>query len=229
MILTDQELALQRYLSEPTIENRNELVNAYQYLCFRGARKFHRDTVERSDLMQVAVIGLIKAADRYRADLGTPFEAYAWLMVVGELMHYVRDYEAMIRIPRWMRAFDRSYREARSALWQRYSREPNARELADEMGTSVALVDEFRQNRTGVHQPLDELHGTGLQDPLSLDERLSLDLAIMDLRDRERAVVAGVFMHGFTQREIGERLGVSQRHVSRILNAAMKKMAAALR
>jgi RNA polymerase sigma-B factor len=58
---------------------------------------------------------------------------------------------------------------------------------------------------------------------------LCLEFAIMDLRDRERLVVAAVFMHGLTQREIGERLGVSQRHVSRILNSAMKKMAVALR
>jgi RNA polymerase sigma-B factor len=229
MILTEQELALQRYLADPTIDNRNELVNAYHYLCLRGARKFYRDTVERSDLMQVAVIGLIKATDRYRTDLGTPFEAYAWLMVVGELMHYVRDHETIVRIPRWMRTFDRSYREARSVLWQRFAREPSVRELADEIGTSVALVDEFRQVRNGVHHSLEEVRTAGAGGGVSVEDRLCLEFAIMDLRDRERLVVAAVFMHGLTQREIGERLGVSQRHVSRILNSAMKKMAIALR
>ncbi len=229
MILSDQARALQRYLAEPTIEHRNELVGAYHYLCSGGARKFFRDTVERSDLMQVAVIGLIKAADRYRPDVGTPFEAYAWLMVVGELMHYVRDYEALVRIPRWMRSFDRSYREARAMLWQRVAREPSARELADEMGTSVEVVDEFRQMRSGMHQTLEDVRGIGKGETVSVEDRLALEIAIMELRDRERVVVAAVFMHGLTQREIGERLGVSQRHVSRILNNAIKKMAVALR
>ncbi|HXP93853.1 MAG TPA: sigma-70 family RNA polymerase sigma factor [Candidatus Binatia bacterium] len=229
MILSDQALALERYLAEPTIEHRNELVGSYHYLCLRGARKFFRDTVERSDLMQVAVIGLIKAAERYRPDVGTPFEAYAWLMVVGELMHYVRDYEMLVRIPRWMRSFDRSYREARAALWQRFAREPSARELADEMGSSVETVDEFRQMRNGMHQTLEDVRGIGKGETVSVDDRLALEIAIMELRDRERVVVAAVFMHGLTQREIGERLGVSQRHVSRILNSAMKKMAVALR
>ncbi len=229
MIGTDQDLALQRYLAEPTIERRNELVSAYQYLCSRGARKFYRETVERSDLSQVAVIGLIKAAERYRAELGTPFEAYAWLMIVGELMHYVRDYETIVRVPRWMRSFDRSYREAHSVLWQRHAREPSACELAEEIGTTAALVDEFRRMRNGAHQSLEDAHGIGCGDALSLEDRLALELAILELQDRERLVVAAVFMHGLTQREIGQRLGVSQRHVSRILNAAMKKMALALR
>jgi RNA polymerase sigma-B factor len=238
MILNEQELALQRYLGDPTIENRNDLVSAYHYLCRRGARKFLRDTVERSDLLQVGVIGLIKAADRYRVDLGTPFEAYAWLMVVGELMHYVRDYESLIRIPRWMRSFDRSYREARASFWQRKLREPTAQELAADMGTSVEMIDEFRQMRNGIHESLEELvqisaprtGSNGLDlGGMAIEDRLSLERAIRELSDRERVVVAGTFIHGLTQREIGERLGVSQRHVSRIMNAAIKKMAAALR
>lgn len=238
MILNEQELALQRYLGDPTIENRNDLVSAYHYLCRRGARKFLRDTVDRSDLLQVGVIGLIKAADRYRVDFGTPFEAYAWLMVVGELMHYVRDYESLVRIPRWMRSFDRCYREARASFWQRHSREPTAQELAADMGTRVELVDEFRQMRSGIHQSLEDLvqissprTGSGALGfgGLTIEDRLSLERALRDLSDRERTVVAGIFVHGLTQREVGQRLGVSQRHVSRILNAAVKKMAAALR
>lgn len=238
MILNDQELALERYLGNPTVENRNDLVSAYHYLCRRGARKFLRDTVERSDLLQVGVIGLIKAADRYRVELGTPFEAYAWLMVVGELMHYVRDYESLVRIPRWMRSFDRSYREARALFWQRNSREPTAQEIAEDMGTSVEMVDEFRQMRNGIHQSLEDLvqissprigNGNLGFGGMPIEDRLSLERAIRDLSDRERVVVAGSFVHGLTQREIGERLGVSQRHVSRILNAAIKKMAVAVR
>lgn len=235
MITRLQDFTLQRYLQEPTVENRNEVVNAYQYLCVRGARKFFRGTLDRADLVQVGVIGLIKAADRYRAEIGTPFEAYAWLMVVGELMHYVRDYEALVRLPRSMRSYDRRYREACSALWERHAREPNARELATEMGTSVEIVDEVRRLRGGMHQSLQSVPsapatGTWTSgEGLSLEDRLALEVAIRGLRTRERTVVKGVFLEGLTQREIGARLGVSQRHVSRILSGAMKKIAAALR
>jgi RNA polymerase sigma-B factor len=230
---------LQRYLCEPTIENRNTLVAAYQYLCARGARKFFRGTLDRADLVQVAVIGLIKAADRYQAGFGTPFEAYAWLMVVGELMHYVRDYEELVRIPRWMRSLDKRYREAHSVLWECNAREPTVVEIAAHMGTSVEVVDELRGPRgSAARASLEEsISRPGAsaavvvaeRGAVSIEDRLALEVAIAELLVRERVVVTGIFVHGLTQRELGERLGVSQRHVSRILNAAMKKIAFALR
>lgn len=233
----ERDEVLARYLREPTIENRNELVSAYQYLSLRGARKFFRGTMDRADLIQVAMIGLIKAADRYRAGFGTPFEAYAWLMVVGELMHYVRDYEELIRIPRWMRSLDKRYREARSSLWECNAREPTVKELAAELGTSIELVDELRAARSaGARQSLEESlgrAGSGVvlaeRSAVSIEDRLALQLALAALLARERAVVTGIFVHGLTQRELGERLGISQRHVSRILNGAMKKIARSLR
>ncbi len=70
---------------------RERLVAKYWYLCRRAARRFRRCGLERGDLEQVGAIGLIKAADRYRSPNGPPFEAFASLLVRGELMHYVRD------------------------------------------------------------------------------------------------------------------------------------------
>ena len=69
----------------------------------RRARRFHRAHVDRRDLEQVAVIGLIKACDRYRAFGSSSFERYAWRMILGELMHHVRDTEAVVRVPRGLR------------------------------------------------------------------------------------------------------------------------------
>ncbi|MBV9333841.1 MAG: sigma-70 family RNA polymerase sigma factor [Candidatus Eremiobacteraeota bacterium] len=69
---------------------RERLVAKYWYLCCRAARRFRRSGLERGDLEQVGAIGLIKAVDRYRSR-GAPFEAFASLLVCGEMMHYVRD------------------------------------------------------------------------------------------------------------------------------------------
>jgi RNA polymerase sigma factor (sigma-70 family) len=70
---------------------RERLVAKYWYLCRRAAQRFRRCGLERVDLEQVGAIGLIKAVDRYRSLHGAPFEAFASLLVRGELMHYVRD------------------------------------------------------------------------------------------------------------------------------------------
>lgn len=70
--------------------DREQMILSYHYLCKRGARKFLRSDVERGDLEQVAAIALIKACDRYDGSLPTPFEAYAWISIVGELMNHLR-------------------------------------------------------------------------------------------------------------------------------------------
>jgi RNA polymerase sigma factor (sigma-70 family) len=71
--------------------DREQMILSYHYLCKRGARKFLRSDVERGDLEQVAAIALIKACDRYDDSLPTPFEAFAWISIVGELMNHLRS------------------------------------------------------------------------------------------------------------------------------------------
>lgn len=81
---------LSAYLADPTEFNRDALVAAHYGMCRRGARKFRRAGTDLADLEQVAVLGLLKAIRYFRTELQTPFEAYAWIMVVGELMHCPR-------------------------------------------------------------------------------------------------------------------------------------------
>lgn len=110
--MNEAQAALARYAADRSAANRDAVIAAHRYLCRRGARKFRRPDSDPADLLQVAALGLIKATDGYEADRSTPFEAYAWLMIVGELMHYVRDHERLIRIPRWLRSLERRYAAA---------------------------------------------------------------------------------------------------------------------
>lgn len=73
-------------------------------LCRRAARRFVRPWAPLDDLMQIAALGVIKAARRWDATRNRPFLAYAWRCAIGELMHYVRDHESMVRVPRRLRA-----------------------------------------------------------------------------------------------------------------------------
>jgi RNA polymerase sigma-B factor len=204
---------------------RDALFNQYSYLCKRGSRKFFRGTVDRNDLEQTAAIGLLKACERFEASAGTPFEAYAWLMVVGELMHYVRDFERPVRIPRVLRRLDSQYAAVQSALTLRLQREPTIAETAAAMDVSVAVVDEVLA-----------LHGCPFVVPLDttapmvvrFDDELAVRDALAALTEDERTVVCATLHEGLTQREIGERLGYRQRRVSRILAQARKKLANAL-
>ena len=235
-----RQSVVRRYVADPSLPNRNDLISAYQYLCRRGARKFYRKTVERADLEQVAAIGLIKASQRYNDTYQTPFEAYAWLMIVGELMHYVRDYERVVRVPRALRSLERRYSIAYERLTAGAQREPTVQELATDLGVHPALIDEIRAMRGhGFREddgegdaifrfselPSDRIVNCREQEAYTVEDRIVLDQALLQLTRREIRIVREVFYNRRSQSEIGRSLGISQRQVSRVLARTLQRLA----
>jgi len=229
-----REVLVSRYCAERTVERRNAVVDAHRHLCVRGARKFKRAHNDRADLEQIAAVGLIKAASNYRAEMQTPFQAYAWIMIVGELMHYVRDHERMVRAPRTLMALEKRY----AAVWDAFTaanhREPTTAELAAALGVTCETVTELRNLRRLEHIPLPEPDSADgpervdlLIDPprgIGLDERVALTVAVDELAERERTIVLGTYGAGLTQSELAVRLGMSQSHVSKLLARALDKL-----
>ncbi len=222
---------LAAFINSRSQQTRDDLVGAYWYLCHRGAKKFYRAGVDRADLVQVAAIGLMKAVEAYDPQLRTPFEAYAWLLIVGELMHYVRDHERSVRIPRPLRALEKRFARADETLAARLGRTPRPCELAAELAVDMTTVDELRLLRRGgavvsieaaTGSPTGEL--PSLNRGLMLDDRLSLRAALEELAERERTVVLGSFATGLSQAELGRRLGLSQSQVSKLIKRALLKL-----
>ena len=201
-------------------------VAEYRYLCRRAARKFWRAGLERSDLEQVAAIGLIKAARRFDGASRTPFEAYAWIVIVGELMHYVRDFERPVRVPRRLQALESRFLRASDVLVGQLEREPNDGELALAMGTLTATVVELRGARqASLPLAIDEADTAVMRAPeLSLEDRYLMQSAFAALSEIERRVIAGVYVLGLTQLELSRRLGISAKRVARVHREALGSM-----
>ncbi len=229
-----REVLIASYCANRTVERRNAVIDAHRHLCVRGARKFKRGHNDRADLEQIAALGLIKAAANYRAEMQTPFQAYAWIMIVGELMHHVRDHERIVRPPRMLIALEKRYADAWDRLTVANHREPTTNELAAALGVTAETIVELRNIRRPEHIPLPEPDSSdgperiGLladtTDSIALDERVALTLAVDELADRERAIVLGTYGAGLTQSELAERLGMSQSHVSKLLARALHKL-----
>lgn len=204
------------------------LFEEYHYLCARAGRKFRRPGFERADIEQIAAIGLLKACDRYDAALQTPFEAFAWLFVVGELMHYVRDHERLVRPPRRLRSLERRCQTAADRLIAELGREPSRAELAGATGATLAEIDEVVRYREGaVPESIETLQPHQLR-PCSYtlddrDDRIFIDDALRRLSDVERKIVLALYS-GYSQMELAQRLGYSRRHISRLHRTALKKM-----
>ncbi len=140
-----------RFRATRAFVERERAVAEHWYLCRRAARRFVRRGLDRADLEQIAAIGLIKAADRYDASQSAPFEAYAWLLIVGELMHYVRDNERFLRAPRGIRDLERRWAAGERKLWAILGREPLESEVAGCVGATPEQVREVRAYRASSH------------------------------------------------------------------------------
>jgi RNA polymerase sigma-B factor len=208
---------------------RDRVVAHHWYLCRRAARRFVRRGLDRADLEQVAAIGLIKAVDRYDALQRAPFEAYAWLLIVGELMHYVRDSERLLRAPRGVRDLERRWSAVERELWNVLGREPTDDDVAQSLGATPSEAKEIRAYRASERVVSVELLRSSeySMPPYGIDDvldRLTVEQMLQGLSGLERQIVRSIHLDGITVVELAARLGYSRRHVTRLHRSAMERL-----
>ncbi len=223
-----------RRLVPVALVDRERLVLEYSYLCRRAARRFVRRGLDRADLEQVAAIGLIKAAERYDCGQAAPFEAYAWLLVLGELMHYVRDSERLVRAPRGVRELERRWNAAERELRPALGREPTESDVAHRMGATPAEAREVRAYRASRHVLSFEVLGTAEQRAAAcaIDDvldRLTVERILAALPPLERQIVRSIHLDGVSVVELAQRLGYSRRHVTRLHRGALERLKSSAR
>ena len=215
------------------VPTRETLFDQYGPLCTRACRRFMRPGLEKADLYQIAAIGLIKACDRYDPGSTTPFEAFAWLFVIGELMHFVRDHERLVRAPRQLRRMEKRVQLAQEALTTELHREPSVTEIAVHLDVEPRAVAEAHVCRDrAIAESLDALTPHELTPAgYSIDEpetALVIKDALALLSGTERTIVLALYAGGYSQLELAARLGYSRRHISRLHRRALKKMRVAV-
>ncbi len=204
-------------------------------------RYYRRDAARDEDLLQVAYIGLVKAARRYDPAKGDAFAAFAVPTIAGEIKRHLRDNGWFIRPPRAMQELRARVRDATPALVQRLGRAPSATEMARELGVTTAEVEEAiacQQNLSAAS--LDVRVGADQTDTLGdliadeHDETERSEAAAMlwsssrTLTPRERRVVHLRWFEDRTQQEIAREIGVTQMQVSRILAKTLQRLRVAM-
>jgi RNA polymerase sigma-B factor len=208
---------------------RECLIAEYWYLCRRAARRFTRRGLDRADLEQVGAIGLIKAVDRYDPSQKAPFEAYAWLLVIGELMHYVRDSERFLRAPRGVRELERRWTAAERELGALLGREPAEIDVAQFIAATPAQTREIRAYRaSSCVTSFERLTGRERRlPPQGIDallDQLTVERMLRSLSPLEKEIVMSIHLEGLTVVELAARLGYSRRHVTRLHRKAMERL-----
>jgi RNA polymerase sigma-B factor len=230
---------LVRYHRDGDLSSREDLVGRFLPLARDLALRYTYTDEPFDDLMQVASLGLIKAIDRFEPDRGTRFTSYAAPTILGELKRHFRDKGWALRVPRDLQERALAVSRQTEVLAKKLGRSPNVREVAWALGISVESVLEASEAAASYEaSSLDAPAARGDDESASLvdllgDEDTSYELvesrdAIAStwkaLPEIERRVLGLRFLDDLTQREIGERIGYSQMHVSRLLRRALTSL-----
>jgi len=207
-----------------------EIVDLYLDLCSTMARRYEGRGVEHDDLVQVARLALVTAIRRYEPGHAPSFAAYAVPTISGELKRWFRDRGWVVRPPRRLQELRANIQALRPGLEQHLGRTPTDTDLAAAVGASVDEVREAAAAATSF-RPLsldgspDHDERPGVADFLarsdeeleSATDRICLAEALTELDEDERELLTLRYVHGLTQREIGQLRGVSHMQVSRTL------------
>ena len=218
---------------------REELVQLHLPLVDHCARRFMNRGEPLDDLVQVGTIGLIKSVDRFDTDRGVEFSTYATPTIIGEIKRYFRDKGWAIRVPRRLQELRMSISGVTGEMSQDLGRSPTPREIADKLGVTVEEVMEGIESANAYSTlSLDagDSHndnpGSSMLETLGMDDaalahveiRESIKPLIEELPTREKRILLLRFFRGMTQSQIAEEIGVSQMHVSRLLNRTLEQL-----
>lgn len=187
------------------------------------------------DLLQVGHVGLMKAVNGYDVDSPAKFSSYAHSMMEGELRHYLRD-SSLVRKPRWARSLYAKVATATSELMAELGRPPLAGEIAREVNVEVEGINELM--KLYLHTNVKSLDEASEDDAdisaiknlqpetfsLPIEDVIWLEQAMDSLSEIQREVIHLFFYKDLTQTEIGKKLGLSQRKVSRLVASSIKKL-----
>jgi RNA polymerase sigma-B factor len=211
------------------------LVGRYRSLVSACVRQYRNSPEPAEDLMQVGYVGLLKAISNYDPAYGDSLMAYARPCVTGEIKRHFRDKRWQMRVPRQSQELLLEMRAAEEDLTRQLSRAPDDRELAAKLGVPESEVLEARRAHLvftaySLDAPLSDdpdpavlAEVLGEEDPAfaHVTDFGSVCEHLEELPEREQHILVLRFYGNLTQEQIGDRLGISQMHVSRLLTRAL--------
>jgi len=214
---------------------RNQLVEHYTRLAEFLARRFTNRGEPLDDLRQVALLGLVKAVERFEPDRGLQFSSFATPTIAGELKRHFRDKGWAVRVPRRLQEMHLQLDRTTAALSQELGRAPTPHEIAARAGVReedvlegmeaggmyrLSSIDGRSEDDEAVPTPL----GVADEELDAVDDRVAVSRLLQRLPPREREIVYLRFFEALTQAEIAERVGISQMHVSRLLMRSLGEL-----
>jgi RNA polymerase sigma-B factor len=211
------------------------LVTRYRALVHSCVRPYRASPEPVEDLIQVGYVGLLKAINNFDPRFGDNLVAYARPCISGEIKRHFRDKRWQLRVSRQAQELLLEMRQAEEELTHRLGRTPDDRELAAMLQVPEADVLEARRahqvfSTHSLDAPLSDQDDPSLladivgDDDPDLAQTIDIESVtthLGELPEREQRIVLLTFYGNLTQEQVGDRLGISQMHVSRLLARAL--------
>ena len=211
----------------------NQLAEKNRPLVISIAKRFVNSGAEFDDLVQLGMMGLIKAVKNFNTELGTQFSTYAVPMIAGEIKRFLRD-DGNIKVSRSVKELSFKILKFRDEYVKKHLKEPKITEIAQKLSVdadTVAFALGATQPVGSIYQSISDDDGLYLIDTLkndetseSFDDIINLKTAINRLDNREKKIINLRYFSGLTQTEISKELGISQVQVSRIEKKSLLKL-----
>jgi RNA polymerase sigma-B factor len=234
----DREL-FARYADKHDPVDRDLLVERFMPLARSLASRYLRRDEPFDDIFQVACLGLLKAIDGFDVSRGRAFSSYAVPTIVGEIKRHYRDRTWVVHVPRDLQDLTLTVDRTLQALERELLRKPSVTEVADKLNVSEEDVLEALQARRAHRVGSLDAPARDEQDqPSTVGERIGtpelgfaraenravLGRLMTVLSARDRLVLRLRYEEDLTQEQIGQRVGISQMQVSRVLRQCIVKL-----
>lgn len=196
--------------------------------------------VSSEDLIQVGSIGLIKAIDAFKPEFNTYFRTYATYFIKGEIKHYLRDKAAMIKAPRELQELVFKISSTVKRLTEEGIDEPTVENVANILNIPSNKVEEvmnldkyknalsldmYLKGDDEDFSLLDKIPAGDYQESMNLyEDKIMISGAIKKLQPELRQIIELSYFEDLNQREISEKINISQMQVSRRLKKALNRM-----
>ncbi|WP_010307223.1 RNA polymerase sigma factor SigB [Kurthia senegalensis] len=231
------------YQEERDDDAQTNLVKNYKYLVESIARKYSNGRSYHDDIVQVGMLGLLGAIRRFDPEFGRSFEAFAVPTIVGEIKRFLRDKTWDVHVPRRIKELGPRIKATVELLTTELQRSPQVFEIAQHLEVTEEVLEAMEMSRS--YQALSMDHSiesdsdgstvtlfdvVGKEDDEfeKTNRRMIVADAMSVLNEREKQIIQLTYLEQLSQKEAGERLGISQMHVSRLQRKAIKKLQQAI-
>ena len=206
--------------------NNEKILKSNEKLIWKIANNFYG--VDKNDLYQAGVVGLLKAIKNYKDNGVTKFSTYAHDYIFGEM--YLLANNKNIKVSKDILKLYKKIESTRYILAQKLAKIPSNLEMAEILGLSVHDIDMACMSaNTIMSLDIDEEDSRGAYEKIEaktndFETKILVDDSFAVLNDDEKNIIRSRYYEDLTQQEVAKKLNMTQVMVSRYEKKGINKM-----